>query len=398
VLGRLRYLSAGESHGPRLTAILDGFPAGVPLDPEALDALLARRQRGDGAGGRMKIERDRIQLTGGWINGRSTGGPLALSIPNLDWERWRERDVDAFTCPRPGHADLSGAVKFGHSELRLSLERASARETAMRVAAGGACLLALRGLGVEVGGYAVALGSESLELEPAVDSEVVRTRWAAAAESRVACPDPEREDALRAQVREARHARDTLGGVIEVVALDVPPGLGSYTQWDRRLDARLAFALLSVPAFKGVEIGSAFANSRLRGTAVHDPLVRDDAGHLRRPSNRAGGLEGGVTNGMPLVVRAAMKPLSSTLVPLPTVDLADGTPSETVYERSDVCAVPRAVPILECMVALVLFDALLEKLGGDSWDEVRGRFAALRRCHVADLPQDGVPWRLGYRE
>ncbi|MEZ6186245.1 MAG: chorismate synthase, partial [Planctomycetota bacterium] len=190
MLSRLRYLSAGESHGPRLTAILDGLPAGVPLDPDALDALLARRQTGDGAGGRMKIERDRVQLTGGWLNGRTTGGPLALSIPNLDWAAWKEKDVPAFTRPRPGHADLSGAVKFGHDELRLSLERASARETAMRVAAGGACLLALEALGVEVGGYAVALGAQALELEPAVEPDVVRARWAAARASRVACPDP----------------------------------------------------------------------------------------------------------------------------------------------------------------------------------------------------------------
>ncbi|MCA8921022.1 MAG: chorismate synthase [Planctomycetes bacterium] len=397
-MSRLRYLSAGESHGPRLTAILDGLPAGVPLDPAELDALLARRQRGDGAGGRMKIEHDRVQLSGGWVNGRTTGGPLALSIPNLDWERWRDKDVPAFTRPRPGHADLSGAVKFGHRELRLSLERASARETAMRVAAGGACLCALRALGVEVGGYAVALGAQALDLTPAVDAEAIRARWAAAGASRVACPDPTREDALRAEVREARHARDTVGGVLEVVALGLPAGLGSYTQWDRRLDAKLAFAVLSVPAFKGVEVGAAFTNAGLRGTAVHDPVQRDAAGNLTRPSNRAGGLEGGVTNGMPLVIRAAMKPLSSTLTPLPTVDLADGAPSETVYERSDVCALPRAVPILECMLGLVLLDALLEKVGGDSWDEVSGRVAGLRRCHLDDLPQDGVSWSLGYRE
>jgi chorismate synthase len=398
MLTRLRFLSAGESHGPRLTAILEGVPAGLELDVGAIDEQLARRQKGYGSGGRMKIERDRVRITGGFMGGATTGGPLALHVENKDFANWREKDVPPLTAPRPGHADLTGAIKYGFRELRPSLERASARETAMRVAAGAVCKQLLAAFGVEVGGYVRSLGPVEAELPDTVDTEVYRTRFAAALGNDVCCPDEAAVEPMRQAIKECRAARDTLGGVLEVVALGVPPGLGSFMQWDRRLEARLALALLSIQALKGVEFGAAFANAAQRGTQVHDALYRDDQGAISRRTNRSGGLEGGVSTGAPLVIRVAKKPIATTLDPLQTVDLATGQPGPTTYERSDFCALPRAVPIGEAMTALVLADALLEKLGGDSLDEMRPRFDALRRSHLDDLPMDGVPWRFGYPE
>ncbi|MGE0713782.1 MAG: chorismate synthase [Planctomycetota bacterium] len=395
MLSRLRFLSAGESHGPRLTAILEGIPAGLALDRAALDAELARRQEGFGSGGRMKIERDEARISGGLLGGRTTGAPLAISIENRDWQNWRERDVPAMTRPRPGHADLTGAIKYGHRDLRLALERASARETATRVAAGAVAKQLLAALGVEVGGYATQTGEVRAALEDTVDPEVYRARFAAARDNDLCCPDPAALGPMRARIAAWRKERDTIGGLLEVVALGLPPGLGSYVQWDRRLEGRLALALLSVPAIKGVEVGPAFANAARRGTEVHDELFLGADGALERRSNRAGGLEGGVTTGMPLVLRCAKKPISTTLAPLRTVDLATGEPAETRYERSDFCALPRAVPIAEAMVALVLADALLEKLGGDSLEELLPRLATLRRARLQDLPMDDAPWRLG---
>lgn len=394
MLTRLRFVSAGESHGPRLTAILEGLPAGFALDPAAIDAELARRQRGFGAGGRMKIERDRVALSGGWMAGRTTGGPLALTVENRDWKNWAEREIPPMTAPRPGHADLVGAVKYGYRELRLALERASARETAMRVAAGAACKQILAELGVEVGGYTLRIG-DAAWVSSETDAAGYRARFAAAQADDVACPDGAAADAMRATIAATRKAKDTLGGVIEVVALGLPVGLGSYVHWERRLDARLGAALLSVPAMKGVEIGPAFANAALPGTRVHDAIERTGDGALTRPTNRAGGLEAGVTNGQPLILRVAKKPIATTLDPRPTVDLASGEATTTTYERSDFCAVPRAVPILESVVALVLLDALLEKLGGDGRDELLARLATLRQARVEDLAQDGAPWRFG---
>jgi chorismate synthase len=395
MLTRLRMLTAGESHGPLLTAILDGMPAGLTLPASAIDEQLARRQRGYGSGGRMRIETDRVEITGGVMAGRTTGGPLSLLIRNLDWENWRGRDIDPMTKPRPGHADLTGAIKYGHRDLRLSLERASARETAARVAAGAACRALLSELGIRIGGYAVRIGSVALDAPVSVEDGPYLARFAAALESDVACPDPELDDGMRREIGQCRTAGDTLGGVLEVVALGLPPGLGSFAQWDRRLDGRIAGAMLSIQAMKGAEIGPAFANSAERGGAVQDEIHRGADGALVRLTNRAGGLEGGVTTGAPLVVRVAMKPLSTTLDPRRTVDLATGDGAETTYERSDFCALPRAVPVAEAMLALVLADALLEKVGGDSLDEIRPRFDALRRARLADLPMDDAPWRFG---
>jgi chorismate synthase len=395
MLTRLKLLTAGESHGPMMTAILDGMPAGLPVDPAAIDAQLARRQRGYGSGGRMRIERDVVEITAGVMASRTTGAPLALHVRNRDWENWRGREIEPMTRPRPGHADLTGAIKYGHRDLRLSLERASARETAARVAAGGVCRLLLEQFGARLGGYTVRIGGVAVDAPVAADEEPYLGRIATALENDLACPDPGAARAMRDEIKRCRKAGDTLGGVLEVAALGLPPGLGSYAQWDRRLDARIAGAMLSIQAMKGVEIGPAFASAAERGTAVQDEILRDDQGRLHRATNRAGGLEGGITTGAPLVVRVAMKPLSTTLTPRRTVDLATGDPAETAYERSDFCALPRAVPIAEAMLALVLADALLEKLGGDSLDEMRPRFEALRRARVEDLPVDGVPWRFG---
>lgn len=389
----LRFLTAGESHGPELTAILEGLPAGLPVDPEAIARELARRQQAYGAGGRMKIEQDRAHITAGVMAGRTTGGPIALTIANKDWKNWADRDIKPMTIPRPGHADLTGAIKYGYRELRLALERASARETTARVAVGALCKQYLAAFGIRVQGYVVAIGSVEADLPDDVPYE---ERFARAESNDLRCPDPAAVEAMRRLVWDCMQAKDTLGGVFEVVALGLPPGLGSHVHWDRRLGGRLLGAVGSIHAVKGVEIGRAFANATRFGTEVHDELFVDADGRVYRRTNRAGGLEGGITTGEPLVVRAAMKPISTTLNPRRSVDLATGQPALTVYERSDFNAVPRAVVVAEAMVAFVLADALLEKLGGDALDEQRPRFEALRRSRLQDLPMDNLPWRFGY--
>lgn len=389
----LRFLTAGESHGPELTAILEGLPAGLPVDSEAIARELARRQQAYGAGGRMKIEQDRARITAGVMAGRTTGGPIALTIANKDWKNWADREIKPMTVPRPGHADLTGAIKYGYRELRLALERASARETTARVAVGALCKQYLAAFGIRVQGYVVAIGSVQADLPDDVPYE---ERFARAESNDLRCPDPAAAEAMRRLVWDCMQAKDTLGGVFEVVALGLPPGLGSHVHWDRRLGGRLLGAVGSIHAIKGVEIGRAFVNATRFGTEVHDELFVDAEGRVYRRTNRAGGLEGGITTGEPLVVRAAMKPISTTLNPRRSVDLATGQPALTVYERSDFNAVPRAVVVAEAMVAFVLADALLEKLGGDSLDEQRPRFEALRRSRLQDLPMDNLPWRFGY--
>lgn len=382
---RLRFLTAGESHGPALVSILEGMPAGLALSSEVINRELARRQRGYGAGPRMKIERDAVRILGGVMAGVTTGAPLGLLVENRDHEKWRGQAIAPFTTPRPGHADLSGALKYGYRDLRPALERASARETTARVAAGAICKHLLEQFGIQVGGYVVAIGDVTVNLEGIPLAE----RTTRAEETDVRCPDPGAAEAMRTRIREIMQARDTLGGVIEVLALNLPPGLGSHVHWDRKLEARLGAAVLSVQAMKGVEIGPAFDNARKPGTQVQDPILLQGEG-LLRPSERSGGLEGGITTGQPLVVRAAMKPIATTLTPQQTVDLKTGEQVPTQYERSDFCPVPRAVPILECMIAFVLADALMEKIGGDSLEEMRPRFETLRQAKLSDLPMDGT--------
>jgi chorismate synthase len=391
----LRFLTAGESHGPSLTVILDGMPAGLSITLEIINKELARRQKGYGSGGRMKIEKDTVQILGGVMAGETTGAPIALLVHNDDHSKWKGKAIEPMTSPRPGHADLTGAVKYGFRDLRPALERASARETTMRVAVGAVCKHFLAQFGIIVGGYVASIG----EIVADFGDMPYEERFARAEESEVRCPIKFYSNQMRAEIEKTIHGKNTLGGVLEIVTLNVPVGLGSFAQWDKRLEAKLAMAVMSVQAIKGVEVGDAFANARLPGTQVHDairlsPLPQGEGLGVRavtRHTNRAGGTEGGVSNGQPIVVRAALKPIATTLLPQPTVDLASGTESPTRYERSDFCPVPRAVPILEAMVAFVLADALIEKLGGDSLNEMKPRFESLRKARLDDLQMDNTP-------
>jgi len=400
----LRFLTAGESHGPALTAILEGIPAGLDLSPEVIDQELVRRQSGYGSGGRMKIEKDHVRILGGVMGGLTTGAPLALLVENADHAKWKGKAVDPMTAPRPGHADLTGAVKYGYHDLRPGLERASARETTTRVAVGAICKYFLSQFDIFVGGYVQAIGDISADFKRMPYPE----RFARAEESDVRCPDAAAASKMRIRIEEIIHSKDTLGGLLEVIALGVPVGLGSFAQWDRRLDARLGAALLSVQAIKGVEIGDAWENASRPGTQAQDGIGlmsrkarEENAGGkeeaqslnnnaLFRPTNRAGGIEGGISNGQPIVIRAAMKPIATTLTSQATIDLVSGEQTATRYERSDFCPVPRVVPILEAMAAFVLAEALIEKLGGDSMDEMLPRFASLRKARLDDLAMDGV--------
>jgi len=390
----LRFLTAGESHGPCLIAIVEGMPAGLYLSGEEINADLRRRQGGYGRGQRMKIERDEVEILsgvakvksppcGGDKGGMTTGAPIALRIENKDWANWKDRDVPPWTVPRPGHADLAGTIKYSLDDLRLVAERASARETAARVAVGAVAKQLLAEFGIAVNSYVTEIGGVVAEISPPPSPpQLLGGREAEASDVR--CPDPTAAEAMRQRIDQAKAAGDSLGGVFVVVATGVPVGLGSHVHWDRRLDGRLAQAVMSIPAIKGVEIGPAFENARKRGTEVHDeisanlksqiPNFKFQTSNVKRHSNRAGGIEGGVSNGQPIVVRAAMKPIPTTVTPLRSVDLVTGEPATTQYQRSDVCAVPAASVVGEAMVALVLADALMEKLGGDSIEEMRSRW------------------------
>lgn len=380
----LRLLTAGESHGPAVTAILEGIPSCLPLSSTDINNDLQRRQKGYGSGGRMKIEKDSVQILAGVMNGQTTGAPICLQVTNLDHVKWRGKEIPPLTTPRPGHADMTGAIKYGYRDLRYSLERASARETTARVAAAAVCRKLLGEFSVTVGSYVTEIGTVIADLS----GIPIYERAARAEESEVRCPHPQAAEAMQHHIRECMQSKDTLGGIFEVVALGVPPGLGSHVHWDRKIEGRLAQAIMSIHAIKGVEVGPAFENARKLGTEVHDEMFLE-SGRVTRRTNRAGGTEGGVTTGHPLLLRAAMKPLSTTLNPLQTVDLASGQPAPTTYERSDFCAVPRAAVVGEAMVTLVIADELLRKLGGDSLPEMQPRFEALRSANLEDLPMDG---------
>lgn len=368
---RLELTTAGESHGKALVAVLTGMPAGLLLDLDALNAALARRQLGYGRGARMKIETDRAEVLSGLRKGRTIGSPIALLVRNRDDSIDR---LPAVTRPRPGHADLPGMLKYATGDARDVLERASARETAARTAGGAVAWLLLRELGVHVAGFLRSLGEVAAHDVPEDLAELVRRRDA----SPFLCPDASVTEAMTAAVDAARDAGDTLGGVVEVWARGLPAGLGGYDVAERRLDGRLAAALMRVHAIKGVEIGMGFASARARGSDVHDEIVRDAGGALRRARNNAGGIEGGMTNGEDVVVRAAMKPLSTLRRALRSVDMATGESVQATVERSDVCAAPAASVVAESVVALTLADALLEKTGGDSVAEVRRNLDAWR--------------------
>jgi chorismate synthase len=340
----------------------------------------------------MQIEADRVRITSGVMNGLTTGGPIALLVENRDFKNWKERDIEPMTTPRPGHADLTGAVKYGYRELRLALERASARETTMRVAVGAVCKRFLAKFGIVIGGYVVQIGTVKADLgHIAIDDRIAHSEM-----NDVRCPNPLSAKKMQEEIRQAKIEKDTLGGVFEAVALNIPAGLGSHVQWDRRLEARILTALMSIQAMKGAEIGPAFENAGKRGTQVHDEIVLDEHGNLRRRTNRAGGIEGGISTGEPIIVRAAMKPISTVLQAMQSVNLATGEPESTTYERSDFCAVPRAVPVGEAMLAIVLADAFQEKVGGDSIEEMLPRFEALRQTRLDSLPMNNEEWRFGY--
>ncbi|MGZ4145263.1 MAG: chorismate synthase [Actinomycetota bacterium] len=378
----LRFLTAGESHGPALTAILEGMIAGVPVSEKEIRAELTRRRHGYGRGTRMKLEEDRLEILGGVRHGRTIGSPVALLIHNTEWPKWQEvmavgeEDAAAeeppLTRPRPGHADLAGMQKFGFDEARPILERASARETAARVAVGTVCKSFLSALGVQVLSHVIAIGDVRAAEETLPSPDDVERIDA----SQLRCLDPDAEQRMIALIEDIRRAGDTLGGVFEVLAFGVPVGIGSHVQWDRRLDAALAQALMSIQAVKGVEVGPGFDVARAPGSRAHDEIAWE--GDYSRPTDRSGGTEGGMSTGQVIRVRAAMKPLSSLARSLPTVDVRTKDPAPAITQRSDVCAVPAAGVVGEAMVAFVLARGMLEKFGGDSLAETQRNLAAYR--------------------
>jgi chorismate synthase len=376
----LRFVTAGESHGPRLTTIVEGLPAGLELRPDDIDRDLARRQLGHGRGGRMKIEKDRAELTAGVRHGRTLGSPVCLHVNNRDYENWEERmnpwpveaEVAEVHLPRPGHADLAGAMKYGHSDVRNVLERASARETAARVAAGALARAFLRDLGVGVFSHVTRIGA----VVAAQRDDLRPEDFDGVDESPVRCLDPDASEAMVAEIDRARKANESLGGVFEVRAFGLVPGMGSHVSWEERLDGRLAGAVMSIQAMKGVGIGDGFELAERDGSQAHDEIFFSEDRGFFRETNRAGGLEGGMTTGDPLVVRAAMKPLPTLTKPLRSVDLATKEPAQALRERTDSCTVPAAGVVGESMVALVLATAYREKLGGDHIDDVRAALSS----------------------
>ena len=386
----LRLITAGESHGPGLTCIVEGLPAGLRLTQEVLDRDMARRQLGHGRGGRMKIERDAALVTGGVRHGRTLGGPVALQVANRDYANWEERmnpwpvdgEVAEVHLPRPGHADLVGTQKYKFTDVRNVLERASARETAARVAGGGVAKAFLRALGVEVVSHVVQIGSVRAPARPTLALE----DFADVDASPVRCLDGEASAAMVAEIDALRKANESLGGVFEVRAFGIVPGLGSHVSWEERMDGRLAHAMLSIQAIKGVGIGDAFEVAGVPGSEAHDEIFWSEERGYYRETNRAGGLEGGMTTGQPLVVRAAMKPLPTLTQPLRSVDIATHEPAQALRERTDSCTVPAAGVVGEAMVALVLAGAYREKFGGDHIDDVASALESY--C-------DRIGWRPG---
>ena len=404
----LRFSTAGESHGKALVSIVEGLPAGLPISADWVDRELARRMQGYGRGARMKIERDRVEWLSGLRAGETLGSPVAMLIPNRDWVNWE--DVMAYeaagevgelrrrrvTRPRPGHADLAGLLKYDRLDARDILERASARETTARVAAGALAKRLLDEFGIEIGSHVVSLAGIQV---PRTTLPIPLNEAADRSEIRVL--DPAVEAEIIGRIDAAKKAGDTLGGEVEVIARGVVVGLGSHVAWDRKLDGRLAGMMMSIPAVKGVEIGMGFEAARRPGSEVHDPIEggqaegrrgggKDTRGGFRRPTNNAGGLEGGITTGEPVVVTVAMKPISTLMSPLPTVDLASGQPAKAVSERSDVTAVPAMGVIAEALMALVLADAMLEKFGGDSLAEMRRNYEGYVAALGSRWPEPGT--------
>ena len=379
-MGQLRFITGGESHGAALTAILDGMPAGLRVAREVIDAQLARRQQGYGRGDRMKIETDRVVVLSGLRFGETLGSPITLQVVNHDFANWTER-MDPFGTPtgakvtavRPGHADLTGALKYDRADARDILERSSARETTMRVAVGAVCRQLLTALGVTIASHVTEIGGVAVDRAAIRDEDIGVTN-----SSDLNCCDPAAETRIKARIDAAKAAGDTLGGIFEIVVRGLPVGLGSHTQWDRRLDGKLAGALMSIQAIKGVEIGAGFGCAHVPGSEIHDEIFMGADGLPYRRTNRAGGLEGGMTNGETLVVRAAMKPIPTLMTPLQTVDLATGAAVSASKERSDACAVPAASVVGEAMVAFVLADAICTQFHAGSMTDLTASLAAYR--------------------
>lgn len=389
----LRWLTAGESHGQELIAVLEGMPAGVPVTTEDVQAALARRRLGYGRGARMKFEKDEVTLSGGVRHGLSMGGPIAISIANTEWPKWQDvmsadpvdesllsgARAEALTRPRPGHADFTGMQKYNFLDSRPILERASARETAARVALGQVASNFLNQLGIHLVTHTVAIGAVDGGRDLARPSYLDVEKLDA---DELRCFDKDLSKRMVAEVESAHKDGDTLGGVVETLVYGMPPGLGSFVHWDRRLDSQIAAAIMGIQAIKGVEIGDGFETAKRRGSVAHDELERDSAGVTHRLTDRAGGIEGGMSNGEVLVVRAAMKPISTVPRALATIDVATGQAAKAHHQRSDVCAVPAAGVVAEAMVALVLANSVLEKFGGDSISETKRNFEG----YLANLP------------
>lgn len=380
-MSMLRFMTAGESHGPCLTAILEGLPAGLKLDLEAINRDLARRQQGYGRGGRMKIETDRVEIVSGVRFGETLGGPVTLRVINKDFENWLDRMAvfgkpagAKVTAARPGHADLTGVKKYNRQDVRDILERSSARETTMRVAVGAVCKEFLRVLGIQVVSQVTNIGG--VEIDP---SKVNRHLLGQETDSELNCFDPDAEAKMKAKIDEAKKAGDTLGGIFEVIVRGLPAGLGSHIQWDRRLDAKIASAMMSIQAIKGVEIGAGFQCAVLPGSQIHDEVFLDEEGEVFRKTNRAGGLEGGMTNGEEVVVKAAMKPIPTLMTPLRSIDIESREAVLACKERSDTCAVSAASVVGEAMMAFVMAEAVCDKFGSDALVDVKASLAAYKR-------------------
>lgn len=385
----LRILTSGESHGPGLTAIIEGLPAALPLRAEEINLHLQRRQGGYGRGGRMKIEKDQVIIRSGVRHGLTLGSPVTLEINNRDWENWQvkmsvtpvEEEIEPVTLARPGHADFAGLIKYGHQDIRNVIERSSARETASRVMVGAVCLALLKQFGIEIHSHVLAIGSvgDREDGRSAIHQQLTQDYWDLVEASPVRCGDSALSEQMVAFIQECKTRAETCGGVFEVVATGVPIGLGSFSMWDRRLSGRIAGAMMSIPSTKGVEIGSGFLSSTQFGSQVHDVIRHGDDGSWQRLSNNAGGIEGGISDGEPIVVRVGVKPIASLAHPLPTVDMRSGeNVEEGRYERSDVCIVPAGGVVGEAMLAITLAEAWLEKFGSDSLAEMHSHVEAYR--------------------
>ena len=372
-MSMLRFMTAGESHGPCLTAILEGLPAGLKIDLEAINRDLARRQQGYGRGGRMKIEKDKVEIVSGVRFGETLGGPVTLQVVNKDFANWTDRMAvfgepagPKVTAARPGHADLTGVKKYDRKDVRDILERSSARETTMRVAVGAVCKEFLRALGISIVSQVTNIGGVAVDL-----SKIDRSKLGTENGSELNCYDAEAEQQMKAKIDAAKQAGDTLGGIFEVTVRGLPAGLGSHIQWDRRLDAKLAAAMMSIQAIKGVEIGAGFDCARLPGSQIHDEVFLDETGEVYRKTNRAGGLEGGMTNGEEVVVKAAMKPIPTLMTPLHSIDIESREAVLACKERSDTCAVSAAAVVGEAMTAFVMAEAICDKFGADALVDVK---------------------------